>query len=238
MKKLIALMFCLTVMAVAARAEYPGAEGKSPQKARLNQAVARAASAAQQQAPQKQQPIKIAGEKRLVTVRLELQEMQDNEQYILHRYWYCPAVIFNKEGALAFDGECWKAFEEAEKIHPGPVAHFFVDLGNLGEYKMGEHYGEPFYFMSSYVAYGSGDEYTHSVDESFVRSADKTYIIYKRSLFNDPTNQENADNSEVKKAIANYYSQHNLKEVTAEHLSKYFRQKHAHTKQELTRFPF
>ncbi len=232
MKRLIALMFCLVVMAVTVRAEYPGAEDKQPKQGFFSK-IARQAAAATKQS----QAVKIDGDKRLITVRLEVQS-QDSDDYMLHRYWYCPAVIFNKEGALAFDGECWKAFEEAAKLPIGPVAHFSVDLGNFGEYQTGEHYGELFYFMASYVADGEGDEYTHSVDEAFTLSADKTYIVYKRSLFNDPTGQGNTDNSEVKKAIADYYSQHNLKEVTAEHLSKYFRQKHAHTKRELTRFPF
>lgn len=210
----------------------PVASQTTPQKkATVQQAVTQRVQAAQQA------PVQIAGKKRLLTVRLELQQLQDNEEYLEHRYWYCPAVIFTKEGALAFDGECWKAFEEAAKLPVGPIAIFLVDLGNFGDYTTGEHFGESFYFRATYVADGPGDEYTHSVDESFARSADKSYIIYKRSLFNPSNPGEDPDNSEVKKAIANYYAENNLKEVTAETLSKYFKQKHATTKTEFTRFP-
>ncbi len=225
MKKLIAGMICLMLAVVTAQAQ----QAKQGVLMRVKAAVHKAA--AQVKAPQ---PVKIPGDKRLVMVQLELQEEDVNPDYILHRYWHCPAVIFTKDGALAFDGECWKAFEEAAKLPVGPAARFFVDLGKLGDYTTGEHAGEPFYFMASYVADGPGNEYIHSVEESFVRSSDKTYIIYKRSLFNDPTDEENVDNSEVKKAIADYYAQQNLKDVTAETLSKYFRQQHARTNRELT----
>lgn len=252
MKRLIALLFCLALLATAARAEYPQS-GKISPKVQPGEMAMRKSSPQELESKvpglkkavtegvkvaQKAAPAKINGEKRLVTVRLELQRLEDNEEYMEHRYWYCPAVIFTKDGALAFDGECWKAFEEAAKLPVGPVAHFRVDLGNFGEYSTGEHAGELFYFMASYVANGPGDEYTHSVDESFARSADKTYIVYKRSLFNAPNVEQTPDNSEVKKAIANYYAQNNLKEVTAETLSKYFQQKHASTKREVTHFPY
>lgn len=230
MKKLIAWMCCLMVTAVVAQAQ------QAPKAARINAAVQKQTlRAANRQAPAK---VTIPGPKRIVNVRLEVQELEDNEQWVLHRYWNCPAVIFNKEGALAFDGECWQGFEAAAQLQVGPVVYFTVDLGNFGEYSSGEYAGNLFFFSASYVAVGPGDEYSHSVDESFKLSNDKTYIVYKRSLFNDPNNEGNADNSQVKKAIADYYTQNNLKEVTAETLSKYFAQQHPRTKREVTRYPY
>lgn len=201
--------------------------------AQANPVQQRVAQKAVQQASQKKK-VSIPGAKRLVTVLLELQEHDDSD-YTLHRYWYCPAVIFNNQGALAFDGECWKAFTEAANLRIGPAAHFLVMLGNFGEYTYGEDAGQSFYFESTYVADGPGDEYTLAVEDAFKRSADNSYIIFKRSLFNDPTSANNPDNSEVKKAIAQYYKDNNLKEVTAETLSAYFKQKHPTTKEEFHR---
>lgn len=225
MKKLIAFTVCFMV-AVSAYAQ---------QKQTLFQRVAASTQRQLQAAQQANQPVKIPGEKRLVKVRLEVQETDENRE-TLHRYWFCPAVIFNKDGALAFDGECWNAIKEAAKLPVGPVVHFLVDLGQFGEYTMGEEVGRPFYFHATYVADGEGDEYTRSVDEAFKFSADKSYIVYKLSLFNDPKNENNVDNSQAKRAIANYYQQNNLREVTAETLSKYFKQKHPTQKKEITRF--
>ena len=237
MKKLIAGMFCLTMMAVFARAEYPGAGENPSNQDRLNAAVQQAVSA-QQGASQEAQPVKIPGGKRLVIVRLDVQEPdQGSDKNTLHHTWNCPAVVFNKEGALAFDGECWKAFEKAAQLSIGPTVQFTVDLGNFGDYTSGDNFGNPFFFMATYVAEGPGDEYVHSVKESFKRSNDKAYIVYKRSMFNDPMNKGNADNSQAKKAIADYYAQNNLKEVTAETLSQYFSQKHPRFQKTITRFP-
>ena len=113
-----------------------------------------------------------------------------------------------------------------------------MNFDKFGEYTTGEDLGQPFYFSSMYLPEGEGDGETHSVDEAFKLSADKTYIVYKLSLFNDPKKEGNADNSEVKRAIADYYQQNNLKEVNAETLSKYFKQKHPTTKEELHRNAF
>ena len=225
MKKLIAFTVCFMV-AVSAYAQ---------QKQTFFQRVTANTQRQLQAAQRANQPVKIPGEKRLVKVRLELQESEDNREFF-HRYWSCPAVIFNKDGALAFDGECWEAIKEAADLPVGPVVHFLVDLGKFGEYTIGEEFGQPFYFRSTYVAVGEGDEYTRSVDEAFKLSADKSYIVYKLSLFNDPKNENNSDNSEAKRAIANYYQQNNLREVTAETLSKYFKQKHPTKSEEITRF--
>lgn len=222
MNKLIAFVVCFMV-AVSAYAQQKDSLPK-----RVTAGVQRQINKAQQA----DQAVKIPGAKRLITVRLELQNHED-DKYTLHRYWYCPAVIFNKDGALAFDGECWKAFEEAAKLPVGPVVHFRVDFGNFGEYTMGEDAGKLFYFQSTYVD-GEGDEYTHGIDEAFKRSADKSYIVYRLSLFNDPKNENNSDNSEVKQAIAHYYQQNNLTQVNAQTLSKYFKQQHVATKRELT----
>ncbi len=222
MKKLTIFIICCFLAIVS------HAQQKKNLNQRLNAQVTRQVNKAQQNAP-----VKIAGDKRLISVRLEIQEPED-EKYILHRYWSCPAVIFNKEGALAFDGECWQAFEEAAKLPIGPVAHFRVDFGKLGEYTHGEEAGNLFYFEGTYVD-GEGDEYTHGIDEAFARSADKSYIVYKLSLFKDPKNGNNPNNSEVKQAITQYYQQNNLTEINAETLSKYFKQTHMSTRKVLTR---
>ncbi len=225
MKKLIALLFCLAVLTTVARAEYPA---QAPQKTTaLQKAVTQKVQAAQNAVP-----VKIDGDKRLITVRLEVQEPDDNERYTLHRYWYCPAVIFTKDGALAFDGECWKAVEEASKKSLGPSVMFNVYLGKFGEYASGENFGNEFFFESSYVV-GEGPVVSNENGvEVFKRSADHSYITYNLSLFNDP------ENSEVKQAISTYYAKNKLKAVTAETLSKYFRQKHPTTESELWRNPF
>ena len=220
MKKLIALVFCFTVMAAVARAEYPKAPGRSTP---IEDAVTQKVKAAQQA-----EPVKIPGGKRLVTVTLEVQQPEEDEQYVLHRYWHCPAVIFNKDGALAFDAECWKAFTEASKLTTGPAVRFKVNLGKLGKYKKGENAGEAFFFESSYTADGAVPRNEDDV-EAFKLSDDRTFIIYNLSLFNDP------ENSEVKQAFAAYYQENNLQEVTAQTLSQYFKGTHPLFKRELKR---
>lgn len=235
MKRLIAFVFCLALLATGAQAQTPKRTvAPANKRTSLNlQEVAKRIM----EATQKDAPVQINGNKRLATVTLELQQEAEDGGYTQHHYWNCPAVIFTKDGSLAFDGECWNAFEEASKLAVGPVVIFRVDFSKLGRYSTGEQAGEAFYFQSTYVD-GEGDEYTHSINEAFKRSNDQSYIVYKLSLFNDPSNEGNPNNSEVKQAIANYYAQNDLKEVTAETLSKYFRQKHPTTNTELTRRPF
>ena len=213
MKKLIALIFCFAVTAPAAYAVLPNT---------LQQRIA-------QRAKQVNQPVQIAGDKRLVSVIFEVQQPEPDGQYIEHRYWECPAVLFNKAGALAFDSECQEAFTEAAKLEVGPAVSFRVDLGKLGEYTMGEYAGQLFFFEASYVAVGEGDEEERSVSQAFRLSPDKTYMTYAFSLFNNP------ENSEVKAALAKYYDQQNLREVNAETLSKYFKQKHVTKRKILNR---
>lgn len=245
MKKLIALLFCLAVLATVARAEYPQATVKkltpksrpgemmirtTPSAKELEGKVAGLQKAVNQQVKTAQQtqaaPVKIKGDKRLVSVTLKVPEHFENGTD--YHYWYCPAVIFNKDGALAFDGECWAAFNKAAGLNVGRLVDFSVNLSKFGEYTMGENAAESFYFESSYVADDSAvyDEPPFAVKDTFQLSPDRSYIVYKRVLFED--------GSEFQKAVAKYYKENNLAEVNGETLSKYFKQKHPTTKTEAT----
>ena len=257
MKKLIALMFCLSVLATAALAQAPQQQPKPqvpslreqisqprkmqakwpapiPQRQLATQQPATGKKATMQQAveeqvqaAQKQKPVTIAGDKRLVTVTLEIQQLEEGSQYLSHQYWTCPAVIFTKDGALAFDGECWEAFTQASKLRVGPSVIFTVDLGKLGDYTQGKYAGYGFFFQSSYAADGPVP-YNDDGVEVFKMSADRSYITYNLSLFNEP------ENSEVKQAIADYYQQNNLQQVSAQTLSQYFKGTHPSFKDPVT----
>ena len=226
MKRLIAFMFCLAVLASFARAEYPQASAKTDV---LQKTVNQRVKAAQQQSKPAQQqkkpaPVKINGEKRLVSVTLEVPEFLEDGTVYYH-YWFCPAVIFTKNGALAFDGECRQAFDKAQALYENRTVNFIVNLAALGEYTTGKKAGQDFFFSAAYVA-DEGDEDMRSIDQVFSLSDDGTYFVYKRLLFNDPNNEHNVNNSEVKKAIAKYYIDNGLKDVSDQTLSAYFKQQH------------
>ena len=204
MKKLIAWIFCATLVVTAVQAQ--AQQSLSGKMAAMNKAL--------------KQKVQEANDKRFVKVHLKVQKPYSDKK-IEKDYWSCPAIIFNKEGALAFDGDCWGAFEEAAILPSGPVVHFSVELEKFGKYTSGPEKGKAFYFNSIYVD-GEGDGEMYGINEAFKRSADKSYIIYKLSLFNDPKQEGRSDNSEVKQAIANYYKEHNLKEVTAQEMANYF----------------
>ncbi len=123
MKKLIALMFCLAVLATVARAEYPQQAGS------LNEQLS-------QQVNQAQLEKKVA-----VQVILTVQTPQENDERNLKTQYTCSGVIVNAGGDIAIKKDCLPLLRLAEKNHRSIALH--VDMRQLGKYKPS---GDNFYY--------------------------------------------------------------------------------------------
>lgn len=128
MKKLIAFIFCLAVLATVARAEYPQQQGRDT----LNKQVSQRAEQAQLE------------RKVVVQLIMTVQSPLPNDERNLKTQYNCSGVIVNAAGDVAIKKDCLPAIRLADKNHRSISLH--IDMRNLGKYRNTDDF---FYYETS-----------------------------------------------------------------------------------------
>lgn len=141
MKKLIALLFCLAVMATFVRAEYPNQEYPKDGVKKLPNKV-------HGEYAQRNRKIDnlLNAQKLRVQVTLTAQTPYDEHRNLKNVY-ECVGFIINKTGDVAIHKGCAEALNVAQREGTGHVA-LHVDMRDLGNYKAN---GDRFYYEASSV---------------------------------------------------------------------------------------